>query len=615
MRGGRLSSQTQRVPGKGTAIASSLVMGRRRITNADVAQALREMALFLEMDEVPFKPWAYEKAAYAVTALDRPIATIYAEGEKKALDALPGIGKGIAARIAGMLETGEMADLEALRAKTPIDILALTAIEGLGAKKARALWQALRVRSVSDLKKAAEEGRIRTLPHFGERSERKLLEAITFYEEAAGRRPLGEVLEVARRIEAALAQVPGVVHASVAGSIRRHRETIGDVDVLVATTDPKRVSKAFEGLPEVQAVLAHGPTKTLVRLSNGIDADLRVLPPESFGAALLYFTGSKAHNVALRKIAIKMGLKLNEYGLFRGKVSIAGRTEHDVYAALGLPWIPPEMREDSGEVELAQRGELPAVIEVRDIRGDLQVHTSWTDGSASIEEMAIAARKLGREYIAITDHTRDLPMARGLDERKLRAQMQAVRKVDRELDGIRVLMGAEVNIRPDGSLDIDDAVLSEVDIVGAAVHSHFDQPRAEMTRRIIRAIENPHVDVLFHPLSRALGRRRAVDIDFEQVIEACRRTGTVLEIDAQPERLDLPDSMVRRAIDAGVNVAIDSDAHTVDELRYLDTFGVGVARRGWVESKQVVNALPVDEMQGRLKDRRVMPRGRLASTQ
>jgi len=287
-------------------------VSRRHPSNAEIAQALREMALFLEMDEVPFKPQAYEKAAYAVLALDRPIADIYAQGGEQALDALPGIGKGIADRIAHMLETGKIADLEALRKKTPVDVLALTAIEGIGPKKVRALWQALKVRSVAQLKQAAEKGRIRQLSHFGEKSEQKILEAIAFYEEAAGRRPLGEVLEVARRIEAALAQAPGVTQALVAGSIRRHRETIGDVDVLVATTQPQRASAAFEALPEVQALLAHGPTKSLARLSNGMDADLRVLPPESFGAALLYFTGSKAHNIALRSLAMGRGLKINE---------------------------------------------------------------------------------------------------------------------------------------------------------------------------------------------------------------------------------------------------------------------------------------------------------------
>lgn len=580
-------------------------MSRRRTTsNADIARALREMGLFLEMDEVPFKPQAYEKAAYGVMALDRPLAGIYAKGGRKALEAIPGIGKGIAERIAGMLETGKLADLEALREKTPIDILALTAMEGFGPRKARALWEALNIRSMSDLKRAAERGRIRGLPGFGEKSEQKILDAIRFHEEAAGRRPLGQVLPIARRIEAALAEVPGVERAVVAGSIRRHRETIGDVDILVAATDPQPVSKVFESLPDVQAVLAHGPTKTLVRLSNGMDADLRVLAPESFGAALLYFTGSKDHNIKLRRIALKKGLKLSEYGLFRGDRPIAARTEEDVYKALRLSWIPPEMREDTGEIEIAARGELPQVLEYALIRGDLQVHTSWTDGSASIEAMARAAKELGREYIAITDHTRDLAMMGGLDEEGLLRQKAEIRRTERQVGGIRVLAGAEVNIRPDGSLDVDDAILAVLDIVGAAVHARFDQSRSEMTRRIVRAIENPHVDLVFHPTCRALGRRRAVDFDFEEVIAACLRTGTALEIDAQPERLDLPDAMVRRAVEAGVLIAVDSDAHAEDELRFIESFGVGVARRGWAEPRHIINAMPLDRLLATLKDRR-----------
>lgn len=579
-------------------------MSRKRVTNADIAQALREMALFLEMDEVPFKPQAYEKAAYAVSAVGRPLSELYAEGGKKALDSLPGIGKGIAERIADLLETGTMSDLEALRRKTPVDVLALTSIEGVGPKTVRALSESLGVRTVADLKHAAEKGKIRELPHFGERSEQKILEAIAFHEETAGRRPLGEVLELAQSIEAALSEVRGVEQARVAGSIRRHRETIGDVDIIVAASDADRVSKAFESLPNVQSVLVHGPTKTTVRLANGMDADLRVLAPESFGAALMYFTGSKAHNVALRKIAQKKDLKLNEYGLFRGDESIAAETEEEVYDALGLSWVPPELREDTGEVELAERGELPAILETGDIRGDLQMHTTWTDGTASIAEMARAARKLGRDYIVITDHTRDLGMTGGLDEDKLRAQIDEIRKVDRDLDGIRVLAGAEVNIRPDGSLDVDDEVLAELDVVGAAIHSHFDQSRDEMTRRVIAAIENPNVDLLFHPLARALGKRRAVDLDFDAVLDACRRTGTVLEVDAQPERLDLSDALVKTAIDAGVLLAVDSDAHTPDELRYIETYGTGVARRGWAQARHVVNTLPAGEMLGKLKGRR-----------
>lgn len=576
-------------------------MKRPSVSNADVARSLREMGLFLEMQGVPFKPQAYEKAAYAVSALDRPLSEIHAEGGAEALDALPGVGAGIARRIAGLLESGRMKDLDALRHETPIDVLGLTSIEGIGVKKAAALWRALKVATVTDLKRAARQGRVRTLPHFGARSERRILEAIDFYEEAAGRRPLGQVLEVARRIEAALAKVRGAEQVAVAGSVRRHCETVGDLDVLVAARDASRVADAFIAAPESRTLLARGPTKVVVRLGTEMEADLRIVDPESFGAALLYLTGSKAHNVALRKIALRRGLTLNEYGLYRGTRRLASRTEEEVYRALGLDWVPPEMREDRGEVELAQSHRLPHLIEAHQIRGDLQTHTSWTDGSSTVEAMAKAAEALGREYIAITDHTRDLAMTGGLTAARLRAQIKEIRKVQEKRDGIRILAGAEVNIRPDGTLDIDDATLAELDLVGAAIHSHFDQSRADMTRRILRAVENPRVDILFHPMSRSLGRRRAVDCDFETVLRACVRHGTILEVDAQPERLDLPDALVRTAIEAGARIAIDSDAHTLDELRYLETFGLGVARRAWAGPNDVVNTLPADRLLASLK--------------
>jgi DNA polymerase (family 10) len=577
-------------------------------SNAEVSDALREMSLYLEMDHVPFKPRAFEKAAYTVRALDRPIGEIHSEGGEAALVALPGIGKGIARRIAEFLETGQMADLESKRKRIPIDLPKLTALEGIGPQKAQRLWRELKVRSLEDLRQAAEAGQIRELPGFGKRSEQKILQSIEFYQQSAGRLPLGEVLEVAREIEAAMSELPMVSHALVAGSIRRHRDTIGDVDILAVSRSPSEVSRAFEALPQVQAVHAHGPTKTLVRLRKGIDADLRVLAPESFGAALLYFTGSKPHNIALRKIAKAQGLKLNEYGLFHGKRRVAGRSEEEIYQALGFSWIPPEMREDDGEIELARQGKLPEVVELGQVRGDLQVHTDWTDGSASIATMAEAARALGREYIVITDHTRDLAMTGGLDEDGLRAQTREIRKVDREVRGIRVLAGAEVNIRADGTLDIDDEVLAALDLVGAAVHSHFRQSGAEMTQRLLRVIESPHVDVLFHPSCRALGRRAAIDFDLEAILEACRRTGTILEIDAQPERMDLPDAMIRSAINAGVLLALDSDAHSVEELRFVETYGIGLARRGWAKRSDIINTQPLDKMLAMLKGGR--PRSR-----
>jgi DNA polymerase (family 10) len=586
---------------------------RRPPSNAEIADALREMALFLEMDEVPFKPRAYEKAALAVDALDRPLARIDESSGRAGIEDLPGVGKGIAERIEELLHTGRMHDLEALRKATPIDVRGLTAVEGLGAKKARALYQALGIRSARELEKACRAGRVREVPGFGAKSEATLLEGLGFLAQASGRQRLGDVLPAAREIEARLAALPGVRQAAVAGSIRRRKETIGDLDFLVAARDAASVAKAFAAVPEVAHVYARGETKTLVRLASGIDADLRVVPEASFGAALVYFTGSKAHNVALRRIAQTKGLKLNEYGLFRGERRIAGRSEEEVYAALGLDWVPPELREDAGEIEAARAGRLPKLIEHGALRGDLQIQTDWTDGSASIEEMAEAARALGLEYIAITDHTRDLAVARGSDEARLLEQKQAIERIDRKLRGFRVLSGAEVDIRKDGSLDVADEALAQLDVVGAAIHGFFHQSRAETTRRVLRALENPHVDILFHPTARVLGKRDAVQLDIDAVIRKAVETGTVLEIDALPERLDLKDAYVRKAVEAGAKLAIDSDAHQPSQLACADEFGIAVARRGWARRADVVNALPVERCLAQLKDGRGRRRSRKKS--
>jgi DNA polymerase (family 10) len=574
---------------------------RHAVSNAEVARSLREMALFLEMDEVPFKPRAYEKAALVVDALDRPLHEIDAEGGLEGLETLPGVGKGIAKKIHERLRTGRIPDLERLREKTPLDLLGLTAVEGLGPKGAKLLYEELGVRDVPGLEQACREQRVRTLPHFGAKSEQKILRGIELLAATAGRQLLGLVLPIARDIETRLRELPGVRRAAVAGSVRRRKETIGDLDFLVSARDPSRVGRAFAAMPDVVHVYGRGETKTLVRLGNGMDADLRAVSAASFGAALCYFTGSKAHNVSLRRIAQARGLKLNEYGLFRGRRKLAGRTEEEIYEALGLAWIPPELREDAGEIEVAAKGRLPALIEHGALRGDLQVQTDWTDGSASIEEMVDAARKLGLEYIAITDHTRDLAMARGSDEKRLLEQAEAIGKLNQGLRGFRVLSGAEVNIRKDGSLDVADAALAKLDVVGAAVHSQFHQGRTEMTRRVIRAMENPHVDILFHPTARSIGHREAVDLDIDAVIATAVRTGTVLEIDAMPDRLDLRDEYVRKAIDAGALLAIDSDAHQPGHLAYADELGVAVARRGWARRSDVVNALPVAKCLARLK--------------
>jgi DNA polymerase (family 10) len=589
------------------------VATRRAPSNAEIAATLRELALFLEMEGVQFKPRAYEKAADAVEVFERPVAEIAAREGRKGLDAVPAVGKGIAERIAELVSSGRIAELEALRAKTPIDARGLTSIEGIGAKSAKHLYDELGVRDVRELEAACRAGKVRELPHFGEKTEQKILRGIAFLVGAGGRRPLGLVLPLARELERRLAGLPGVSRAAVAGSIRRRRETIGDLDFLVAARDPEAVSRAFAEMPEVVHVYARGAAKTLVRLADGIDADLRVVPEASFGAALAYFTGSKAHNVALRSLARERGLKLNEYGLFRGERRLAGATEAEVYAALGLQFVPPELREDAGEVEAARAGRLPKLIEPGDLRGDLQVQTDWTDGAASIEEMVAAARALGLEYIAITDHTRDLAIANGCDEKRLLRQAEVIRKLNTRLRGFRVLSGAEVNIRADGSLDVADEVLAQLDVVGAAVHAQFRQSRAEMTARLVRAVESPHVDILFHPTGRSLGHREAVDVDLDALVAAAKRTGTVLEIDAMPDRLDLPDEAVRKAVEAGVRLAIDSDAHHPDHLAFPDEFGIGVARRGWARRADVVNTLPVAKCLAALKGARGRGRARAGS--
>lgn len=571
--------------------------------NREIGRALREMSLFLEMDGVDFKPRAFEKAALAIEALDRPVEAIWREGGAKALQEIPSVGEGIAERIDELLCTGVCRELEKMRKKTPVDVIELAAIEGLGPQKIHALYHELKIRTVDDLEKEARAGRIHSLPHFKEKSEENILRGIEFYRQAVARRPIGTVLELAESIEKRLSEWKGVKRVAIAGSIRRRKETIGDFDVLVAAAHPVDVVRAFVALPEIAHVYAKGPTKTMVRLRNGMDADLRIVPEKSFGAALLYFTGSKSHNIAVRRIAQDRDLKLSEYGLFRGKWMIAGATEKEIYDALDLDFIPPELREDAGEVEAAREGKLPHLVEAKDLRGDLQTQTKWSDGTSSIEELAEAARAAGLEYIAITDHTRDLAMARGADEKKLREQLREIAHVNAKLRGFRVLSGAEVNIRRDGSLDISDEMLAELDVVGVAVHTYFDLPRDEMTRRVIRAIENPNVDILFHPSARQLGRRAAIDIDMDAVIVAAARTGTVLEINAQPERLDLTDVQVRRARDAGVKLAIDSDAHNAGDLRFPRLYGVFVARRGWATGADIINTLPLHRMLVALKPR------------
>jgi DNA polymerase (family 10) len=450
---------------------------------------------------------------------------------------------------------------------------------------------------------------VRALPHFGERSEQKILKALALAHRSGQRTPLSAAEPLVQGLRGTLAGVPGVERVEAAGSFRRRRETLGDLDLLAIAGRPAAVIAAFVALPQVDRVLGRGDTKASVTLASGLQVDLRVVPVVSFGAALLYFTGNKAHNVALRQLAIARGLKLNEYGLFRGTRRVAGRTEAEVYERLGLTYIPPELREDQGEIEAAREGRLPHLLEPGDLRGDLQTQTDWTDGADSIEAMARAARDAGLEYVAITDHTVSLAMTRGADATKLRRQMRAIDELDRTLGGIRILKGAEVNITRDGTLDIDDDTLAALDVVGIAVHSHFGLPRAEMTARIVRAMQNPNADILFHPTGRVLQKREPYDVDMDAIIAAAKETGTVLELDAYPDRLDLKDEHVRRAIAAGVPIVIDSDAHRVSHLAFPRAYGVDQARRGWATAADVLNTRPVDAFLAALKGGQPAPRG------
>jgi len=566
----------------------------KAMRNAELAQIFREIALYLEMKEEPFKPRAYEKVAYSLEALEEPVTEIYQRGEVKALRTIPGVGQAIAEKIEEIIKTGKLRYYEELKREVPVDVRGLTAIEGVGPKSVKLLYEKLGIKKVADLEEAARAGKLRALPHFGEKMEQKIVKGIEFLKQGSGRFPLGAVLPLISEIERRLRDLPEVEEVAVAGSTRRWKETVGDADVLAISRKPEKVMDFFVSMPEVMHVQGQGRTKSMVKLRNGMDVDLRVVPKESFGAALNYFTGSKDHNVALRRIAQEKGLKLNEYGLFRASKLIAGETEEGIYQALGLAYIPPELRENQGEIEAARNGTLPDLVGYKDLRGDLQIQTTWTDGSNSIEEMVEEAKRLGLEYIAITDHTKGLAMTGGSDEKKLLKQMAAIDKINRSLKGITVLKGAEVNINKDGSLDINDEVLAQLDVVGIAVHSHFKLSRHEMTERIVKAMRNPHADILFHPTGRVIQKREPYDVDMDAIIQAAKETGTVLEIDAYPDRLDLKDEHIRKVAEAGVKLVIDSDAHSVNHMRFLE-FGVAQARRGWAKKKDIINTRPLKE--------------------
>ncbi|HAL24508.1 TPA: DNA polymerase/3'-5' exonuclease PolX [Candidatus Wolfebacteria bacterium] len=579
------------------------------MTNAEIAQLLSEIAEYLEMDDVPFKPRAYQKVADVIESLDEEIVEIYKKGGLKAIGAIPGVGISIAKTIEEYVTTGRVAYHEELKKKIPVDLRSLTAVEGLGPKKIKKLYKQIGIKNLQDLEVAATSGKLAEVEGFGVKSAENILKGIEFLKTSGGRLILGDTFPAIAHIKEELEKIKGVERVDIVGSARRKRETVGDFDLLVIAKDSQPVMDFFVQMDEVVHVYAQGETKSSVRIRSGVDVDIRVVSKESYGAALLYFTGSKAHNVTLRQLAIKKGLKLNEYGLYRMKGNkeekmVAGDTEEGIYNMLGMTYIEPEMREDMGEVDLAQNHRLPTLIEYDAIRGDLQIQTNWSDGSNTIEEYVDAAMQMGLEYIVITDHTKRLTVANGLDEQRLLEQMKAIDAVNAKLkkEGKRfaVLKGSEVDILKDGSLDIADEVLRQLDVVGASVHSYFNLSRELQTKRIIAAMENPNVDIIFHPTGRVINRRPAYDVDMDAIIDAAKRTKTILEINAFPDRLDLKEEYVRKCVQKGVLLSIDTDAHSINHLQFL-VWGIGQARRGWAEQSNIVNAWPVEKMKKMLK--------------
>lgn len=573
------------------------------MSNSEISKILSEISEYLEMEEGrTFRSRAYEKAAETISDLEEDLGSVYKNDGLEGLKDIQGVGASIAEKIEELLTTGRLKYYESLKKETPVRLDELTRIEGLGPKNIKKLHEKLGIKNLNDLEKAAKAGKIRKLDDFGEKSEENILAGIEFVRKYGGRLILGYIIPLAEMLKERLDAIPGTSRVTVAGSYRRRKDTVGDLDILVVSKKSELVMDFFVEQPGVDRVLAHGPTKSSIRLSAGVDVDLRVVPAESYGAALAYFTGSKAHNVHMREIAQKKGMKLNEYGLYKGKKMVAGSSEEEIYGALGLDYVEPEMREDSGEIALARDRKLPRLIPYGALKGDLQTQTTWTDGKHTIEEMARAALALGLEYIAITDHTKRLAMTNGLDEKRIRMQMKEIDALNKKFKGkIVILKGTECDILKDGTLDLPDEVLKDLDVVGVSVHSYFNLSRRDQTERAVRAMENPHVDILFHPTGRLINKRKAIDIDIDTVIRTAKRNSTVLEICGQPKRLDLKDEYIRKCVEANVKMSINSDAHSAAHFEFLD-LGVSQARRGWATKADIINAWPLKKCLGYLKD-------------
>ncbi|HTY13173.1 MAG TPA: DNA polymerase/3'-5' exonuclease PolX [Candidatus Omnitrophota bacterium] len=572
--------------------------------NADLAKIFYETAELSELkgDNV-FKVRAYENAARNLEALSKNVEDIYRSGGVKALTEIPGIGQSIAEHIEEIVKKGTFKKYRDLKAEFPKDFIKMIEVPGIGPKTAMTLLKELKIDSIGKLEKAIKAGALEKLRGMGKKKEANILKGIELKKRSVGRFLLPDAIARANAIVDHLNKLKEVEKLVPAGSLRRWQETIGDIDILVISGSPEKVMAAFTSFSEVDRVLAKGPTKSSVLLKNGMQADVRVVEPRCFGAALAYFTGNKQHNILMRERAIKMGYKLSEYGLFKKEKFVCGRTEEELFRCLKLDYIPPELRQGTDEIELAEKGRLPRLIELSDIKGDLQMHSTWSDGNNRIEEMAAYGKKLGYDYIAITDHSQAVRVAGGMDEKQAAKQLKEIDRINGKLKGIMVLKGIEVDILGDGKLDLPDSILREMDVVVAAVHSRFKMPKKEMTDRIIAAFNNKYVNLLSHPTGRVIGKRDPYEVDMERIIKEAKATGTFLEINAYPERLDLNDIHTRMAKEAKVMLSIDTDSHLDRQLENM-VYGVETARRGGIEAKDAINTRPLPQLLKLLKQKR-----------
>ncbi|MBS3132423.1 DNA polymerase/3'-5' exonuclease PolX [Candidatus Woesearchaeota archaeon] len=568
--------------------------------NHEVSALLNRIADYLEIkDDIVFKIRAYRKAALVIEGLSEDIEEIKRQGR---LGEIPGVGKAITEKVTEFLDTGKLAYLGQLKKEVPVNLEELDRISGLGPKTIMKLYRQLNVKNIKELEKAAKEGKIRSIEGLGEKVEQNILKGIEFAKHTGERHLLGQALIAAGNIKEKLLALKEIQNIEVAGSLRRMKETIGDIDILVSSKNPGKIMDFFTSLQNISKILAKGDTKSSIILEDGIQVDLRVIGDKLWGSALLYFTGSQQHNIELRKIAIKKGMKLSEYGVFDKKTNklLASKTEKDCYKKLELPYIEPELREDEGEIDVAMKGKLPKIVGYRDIKGDLQMHSVWSDGANSIEEMALAAKALGHEYICVTDHSGGLEIAGALDEKRIRQQWKEIDKLNKKMEGITVLKGTEVNITSAGRLDMPNSALKGMDVVVASVHSGLKNPKDKMTERLVKAMESEHVDIIGHPTGRKINERPPYDIDMAKIFDKAKETKTLLEINSSPERLDLNDVNVRVAVKVGVKLVISTDAHSAEQLSNIK-FGIATARRGWAEGKNIANTLPLKRFLQTLK--------------